>query len=173
MELFLKAARLINVLTLWTEKIVQATVVLIFVTVFIFLNVQVGMRYVLGIPLIWVEELMGFLMAYITLWGSSSCIRSDTQVRVSFLPDKMKSPVARHWLSIGVHGIVIFYLYYLIIFGFQFAAMGRGEVTPSGTFEFFVPRLALATGGVLMLIQAVGVIFREISGLLGEVEAKA
>ncbi len=149
------------------DKLVQVAVVTIFVVIFALLNLQVAMRYVMGIPMIWLEELAGFLMAYLTLWGSSSCIRSDGHVRVSFLPDRMKSPVSRRWLSIVIHAILLFYLFYLIVYGYRFAAMGHGELTPSGTFDFFLPRLALTTGGILMAVQAAGVIVREAVALAG------
>ncbi len=149
------------------DRVVQVAIVIIFVVLFALLNLQVAMRYLVRIPMIWLEELAGFLLAYLTLWGSSACIRTDRHVRVSFLLDRIQRLAARRVLSIVVHLIMLFYLYYLVVYGYQFAAMGSGEITPSGTFDFFLPRLSLTTGGVLMVLQTLGVIFREIIGLLG------
>jgi TRAP-type transport system small permease protein len=149
------------------DQAVQVAIVLVFVVLFLLLNLQVAMRYVMRVPLIWLEELAGFLMAYLTLWGSSSCIRTDRHVRVSFLPDKITHPALSRWLSIFVHGTLLFYLFYLTVFGYRFAAMGQGEITPSGTFDFFLPRLALTSGGILMIIQSLNIMTREVLGLFG------
>ncbi|MDZ7792576.1 MAG: TRAP transporter small permease [Spirochaetia bacterium] len=148
------------------DKMVQIAIVIIFGGLFVLLNVQVVMRYVVQLPIIWIEEFAGFLLAYLTLWGSSVCIRTDRHIRVSYLLDILKLPAARHTLSIVVHLLIIFFLYYLIVYGYQFAAFGKGMISPSGTFDNFWPRLSLISGGVLMLLQAVGVIFRELIQLI-------
>lgn len=149
------------------DKVVQMAIVLTFVVLFALLNVQVAMRYVVRVPLIWLEELAGFLLAFLTLWGSSSCIRSDSHISVSWLMNRTKRPGLRHLLSIVVHAVLLFYLGYLVVFGYQFAAMGAGERTPSGSFDFFLPRLSLTTGGALMIVQSANILVREIAGLVG------
>ncbi len=148
------------------DRIVQIAIVFAFIVLFGMLNIQVAMRYVFRIPLIWIEELAGFLLAFLTLWGSSSCIRTDSHIRVSFIVKYIKSMRWRCAFAIGVHLLILIYLYYLTVYGYQFALIGKGEITPSGTFDFFLPRLSLATGGVLMIIQTVGIIIREFSRMI-------
>ena len=162
-----KALLFVDRTTGFVDRIVQIAVVAVFVVLFALLNLQVGMRYVIRVPLIWLEELAGFLLAYLALWGSSSCIRSDKHVVVTILPDRITSARVRHWLSIAVHACLAFYLYYLTVYGYQFAALGAGEVTPSGSFDFFVPRLSLFTGGILMLIQTANVMIGSAIRLTG------
>lgn len=143
------------------DKVVQVTIVLVFVVLFALLNIQVAMRYVIRVPLIWLEELAGFLLAYLTMWGASSCIRTDRHIRVNWLLDRTRGARMRHLLSVLIHTILLFYLYYLVVYGYQFAALGVGEITPSGSFDFFLPRMALTSGGVLMMIQSANILIRE------------
>ncbi len=148
------------------DKIVQVCIVVVFFILFMLLNTQVAIRYVLHIPLIWVEELAGFLLALLTMWGSSSCIRTDGHIRVSFIKKYIPSLRWRSIFSLAIHMIMLFYLYYLVVYGYQFALMGKGEMTPSNTFDYFIPRLSLATGGILMIIQTIGVMLKEVSQLI-------
>ncbi len=148
------------------DKIVQVCIVAVFFILFMLLNTQVAIRYVLHIPLIWVEELAGFLLSLLTMWGSSSCIRTDGHIRVTFIMKYIPSLRWRNVFSLAVHMIMLFYLYYLVMYGYQFALMGKGEMTPSNTFDFFIPRLSLATGGILMIIQTIGVMLQEVVQLI-------
>jgi len=148
------------------DKIVQICIVAVFFILFMLLNTQVGIRYLLHIPLIWVEELAGFLLAMLTMWGSSSCIRTDSHIRVKFIMKYIPSLRWRSVFSLAVHMIMMVYLYYLVVHGYQFALMGKGEMTPSNTFDYFIPRLSLATGGILMIIQTIGVMLQEVAQLI-------
>ena len=142
------------------DFLVQAVLIAIMVGLLALLNFQVLMRYVIRTPLIWGGELGGFLLAYVTLWGCSTCIRNDKHVRVRYIESALPAKLKRI-LSIVIHLIILFYLYYLIVYGYQFAELGIGEKTTSGAFEFFWPRFSMTSGGILMALQTVNILVRE------------
>ncbi|MBD3897567.1 TRAP transporter small permease [Halomonas sp. ML-15] len=133
---------------------------------FIVIMTQVLLRYVFGVPLFWVPELAGYLLAFLALCGSSICIRERMHVKVTVLYALLPNWL-RHLVIIFVYAVVAYYAWAIMYFGLMFAELGRIEYSPSGTFNLYWIRYSLVIGGALILIQSVNVILREWGILMG------
>lgn len=121
--------------------------------IFVLLTGQVVLRYLVFAPFNWVEEGATYLMAILTLLGMSLLMRQNIHLQVDLLRD-----------NAGRYGSVILRLfallvtaalgYYLMRSGWAYAWAGRNELSPSGTFNVFWPRLAIPLGSGLLMIQA-------------------
>ena len=67
------------------DKITGVAIVGFLFASFLLLFLQVILRHVIFFPMVWLEELAIFLLAYLGFWGSSSCFRKDTHIRVRFI----------------------------------------------------------------------------------------
>ncbi len=158
---FRSAVRMLDKATGVLDRWVLFAVTTFLGALFIALFTQVALRYVFDIPLRWLPELAGFIQAYLIMWGCSCLIRNDGHIRITFIPNLLPAPLRRA-LSIGMHAVLLIYIIYLTFYGYRFALLGSGETTPTGTFDFFIPRLALVTGGFLMAVQLSNALLREI-----------
>lgn len=146
------------------DKIVRVVLVIFLLMIVVLVTGQVALRLTGGSPFFWVAELSGYLFAYISLLGASVCLRSDTHIRVPLLLERVPRMVNRT-LVIVIYLIAIIYGYHLGWFGYRYAMLGANELTPSSSFIEFWPRLALAIGGFLLVLQGVCLILRELSGV--------
>nr|WP_269558009.1 TRAP transporter small permease [Halomonas sp. 1513] len=124
---------------------------------------QVVMRYLIRSPLAWVEELTSYALAYMVLFACSCLVRSWENIRVETLVNFL--PRILQILIFMFINILIIYFSYLIIFaGHRLAELGAGDLTPSGAFTLYWPRMALVIGGALIMLQATNNLFRALSG---------
>ncbi len=147
-------------ITGYVDTVVRFALVANLSLLFAVLFLQVLFRYIIPTPLIWVEELAVYLAAYLVMWGASSCVRSGSHIRINILLKKLPLTV-RYVLTVIYQLLIIYFLYYMCVHGYRFAAMGMQERTPTGTFVFFWPRLAIFTGGLLIIVQIAYIIVKE------------
>ena len=145
---------------------VRFAVMIGMMVMFLVIMLQVCLRYIFGIPLFWVPELAGFLLAFVALCGSSSCVRARMHVKVTVLYSLFPSWL-RHLVIIIAYAVVAYYAWAIYSFGLLFAELGQLEYSPSQTFNLYWPRMALTVGGILIMVQAVSVILREFGILIG------
>ncbi|GEM_PF-987416 len=147
-------------ITGYIDTVVRFALVANLAVLFAVLFLQVLFRYIIPTPLIWVEEVAVYLAAYLVMWGASSCVRSGSHIRISILLKKFPLSV-RFGLTVFYQLLIIYFLYFMCVHGYRFAAMGMHESTPTGTFTFFWPRMAIFTGGVLIIVQIMHTIVKE------------
>ena len=145
------------------DRTVRVVIAILLAGILVLLTAQILLRYFVGIPLFWGLELTGYMFAYVTLMGASSCIRTDEHVRMPLVMEALPE-VLRRSLYVGVQGLIIFYAWHLVVHGYRFASLGAGERSPSTYFILFWPRLALVIGGGLIIVQSLSMIVREIAG---------
>ena len=154
------------------DRIVQIGLILLCGGIFLVLLAQVMLaqvmlRYVIFIPLSWVEELATYLMAFLTLWGASVLLRSGGHLEV----DTLLHYVPR-WLRLLLVAITLVMMMVfaalLIRAGWAYALMGSRELSDSGTFVVFWPRLAIVTGGVFLFLQVSVLLLKNLVGLTPE-----
>jgi TRAP-type C4-dicarboxylate transport system permease small subunit len=145
------------------DRLVQYSLIFFIGSIFFLLMLQVVMRYLIRSPLVWVEELTSFTLAYLVMWACSTLMRKWKHIRVDTFVNAMPSKVQ---LCIFVFiNILIIYIAYLFIFaGYRLALLGEFDVSPSGFFNLYWPKMALVTGGVLIIIQAFNNIVLAASG---------
>ena len=130
------------------------------------LILQVVMRYLVRTPLIWVEELTSYSLAFVVLWGAASYIRSWQHIRVdtlfNALPEKL-----RMVLALALNVLVVYFGYLLLTAGHQLAMLGAADLSDSGIFNLFWPRQAMTTGGALFILQGANNLLRILAGQPG------
>ncbi len=117
----------------------------------IILMVQVFSRYLFNYSFPWVEELARYLTIYMVLVGSALVIYEDEHPRIDFIYN-LFGENGRKVLTVIFSGLTIFFLYFMIVGGWNFSSAGMVTRTPSLRVLWAYPRFALPLGGTLMLI---------------------
>ncbi|MDN3523177.1 TRAP transporter small permease [Halomonas ramblicola] len=147
----------------YVDRASRYTLIFLSSLIFILLMLQVVMRYLIRSPLAWVEELTSYALAYLVLFACSSYIRSWQHIRVDTFANAF--PKSLQTITFAAINILVIYFAYLIIFsGYRLALLGAGDLTPSGAFTLYWPRMALVIGGALIMLQAFNNLLRAISG---------
>lgn len=157
---------LYDLLSSWLNRLLGWVLTLSIGLMFVVIMGQVMLRYVFGIPLFWVPELAGYLLAFVALCGSSVCVRERMHVKVTVLYALFPTWL-RHLVILFAYSVVAYYAWAIMYFGMMFAELGRFEYSPSQVFNLYWIRLSLVIGGALIMIQCINVILREIGILLG------
>ncbi|MBS9402362.1 TRAP transporter small permease subunit [Halomonas sp. TRM85114] len=114
-------------------------------------------------PLAWVEEVTSYALAYLVLFACSSYIRSWQHIRVDTFANAF--PKSLQTIIFAAINILAIYFSYLLIFsGYRLAMLGIGDLTPSGSFNLYWPRMAMVIGGALIMLQAFNNVLRALSG---------
>jgi len=137
--------------------IVSAILVFI-MSVFVFYGVI--MRYLFNAPLSWVHEISGYLIVVTAFLGSGYTLYKDGHVRIDSL-DSIFPKSINNLLFILRNCIIIFFSFVLIWYGTQMVLSsfetGRKASTILGT-PLYIPQLFIPLGGLLLLIQSIGLI---------------
>jgi TRAP-type transport system small permease protein len=145
----------------WLDQAVRAALVVLMASIFLLLTGQVLLRYVVFYPLAWIEELATFLAAYLALWGASSCLRAGSHVVVDTFY-RMLPEWPRRLLTVLIYLLLLYFCYALYTGGQRLAWLGATEISDSGYFYQYWPRMALVTGAVLIALQAANLLFQEV-----------
>ena len=119
--------------------------------IFGFLFLQVLLRYVFHLPLYWVEELVKFMMIYVsTIGGGTALFRAGHPKIILFydsLPRKVK-PYYEVFLRLFIMGFSLIFL----VVGWNYA-MGNWWMTTSAMeIPYFWPFLAMPLGGFITFL---------------------
>ncbi|WP_164730557.1 TRAP transporter small permease [Pelagibacterium montanilacus] len=167
MTYFQKFAQLFDTFSGYVDRFCRIGLMVTASLILLLLITQVGMRYVLRSPLIWVEELAAYTLGFMVLWGAASYIRTWQHIQVNTL-FLMMPLAARTAAVIAINLLLLWFAYLLVVSGNTLAQLGANELSPSGTFVMFWPRQGMTTGGILIIIQATNNILRCLSGRPGE-----
>lgn len=144
----------------WLDQAVRVGLVATMAGIFLLLTTQVLLRYVIYFPLAWIEELATFLAAYLTLCGASVCLRAGSHVSVDTLYRSVPE-LPRRLITILVYVLVLYFCWALHVGGQRLAWLGVREISDSGYFYQYWPRMAIVIGAWLLAIQAVNLLFQE------------
>ncbi len=77
------------------DKALDAFATAVFLAIFGVILLQVFMRYVLGSPLVWTEELARYLFIWISFLGWVFAIRTGSHIRIGFLADSLPPALSK------------------------------------------------------------------------------
>lgn len=100
------------------EKIELTIGIALLATLSIFIVIQILLRYILGKPLVWVEELCTYAFIWTAFVGASYALKHLRHIRVSSLID-MLSPKTKDYINIFVYICIIFFLVFITPFAYQ------------------------------------------------------
>ena len=124
-------------------------------------NVQVLFRYLLQLPLPWVEEAIRYLMVYMVFIMGSVAIYTRIHLNMDavdmFLSKKAAAVIDRVRLAF----IFLFCVYYAYLaFRFVKETIALGQVTPALQISMAVPLSALLIGSMLMAVNALSLLWK-------------
>ncbi|GAB6154623.1 hypothetical protein JCM17380_33730 [Desulfosporosinus burensis] len=122
---------------------------------------QIFCRYILNSALTWPEELNIFLMAWITFTGSSIALRNKQHIGIEMFINML--PKRLIWfINLLIQIIMLVIVLLIIKYGYNVAALNLGVTSDALGISMFIPRFSLVLGGVLMLVQIINLIMRDL-----------
>lgn len=156
-----RVVRQIDQVTGWLDEAVQRILIVVMAAIFVLMITQVLLRYVIHSPIIWIEEAAAYLLPLLALWGTAVCLRHGSHIKVDFILEAMPRRL-RQIISIGILLLILYFALKLVQAGLVLMELGRNELAVSQAFSLYWPRLSIVIGGVLIMVQAVNQILREV-----------
>ncbi len=133
------------------DKIVEAMLFVVTITMLISGILQIVYRYLLNASLSWSEELMRYLYVWLTMIGASLAVRRKQFVTIEAVYNiiNKKSPVAGKILTVVAIIMQVSFFIVLAIYGQQLAAKNMAAESPAMGLSMGIAYLALPLGGYL------------------------
>jgi len=112
----------------------------------------VAMRYVIGKPFAWLEEMQLFFFIYAIFFGGSVAFRTGSQVSIDLIANRL-SPKARKALDVFDYLFTMVILAYLLYGGANLMSKVSGKVTPYFKISYVWIDLAAPVGIFFMMVQ--------------------
>lgn len=113
---------------------------------------QVFFRYVIGRALAWSEEISIYMMIWGALLGGSIGLGKGKHIAINTFYYRLPA-VLKRLVSFLKIGVVLFYIYILIYYGYQYAQTGWRFISPATRLPRFWVFIAIPIAGCLMLLQ--------------------
>lgn len=123
---------------------------------------SVVVRYFVGAPSLWIDEVVGFLVVGIVMFGAACALREGRHIGVDLVTELM-SPRWQRWAQIWSMAVVLVLSIFLIVNGWQTAMFSKsiGMVT-QGYLELpmYQLQLLIPLGGALLALAAIDSLLR-------------
>lgn len=126
-------------------------------------NANVFMRYVVGKPWGWVEEVTIFIFVWLIMFGAAAVTMAEGHCSIDVLARKLP-PGPRKILDIITHVLVIITLCLMIWFGAKLTISAGGKLTPMLGIPYSYIDAAIPVGCTIMLINYVQLLIWIITG---------
>jgi TRAP-type C4-dicarboxylate transport system permease small subunit len=146
--------------SLFSEKTVYYTLVVMMIVMTVTVIVQVFLRYLFSFSLSWSEEVARYLMIWVAFLGGSLALQKGLHIGVEFLITRL-SPTARRRVSLFSKMTILLFLIYLIIGGFKITWAVRDQSSPALLFSMAYAYLSAPVGGLFMSFQTIHSIIEE------------
>lgn len=133
------------------DKIVEAALFVITITMLIAGVLQIFYRYVMNASLSWSEELMRFLYVWMTMIGASLAVRRKQFTTIEAVYNKIceKSEIGGKILMIIAVVLQMGFFVMLAIYGAQLSTKNMIQASPAMGLPIGIAYLALPIGGYL------------------------
>ena len=128
--------------------------------------INILLRYIFNINFIFLQELVMYLHAFIFLFGVSICLRDDSHVRIDVVTNKLRK---KNKIIIDLIGYIIlvipfcfFVIYESTTMISQSWSMLEGSSEPGGLPIVYILKSSIYIFSLLLLIQTIGKISRDI-----------
>ena len=115
------------------DRVLDVFAVALFLVIFAVVLLQVFMRYFLGSPLVWSEELARYLFVWVSLIGWVFATRSGTHIRIGAFTDNLPIAVRK---AIGFLNFVFVIVFALVLIYFGFTMVLKNIDVPTVTLFF-------------------------------------
>lgn len=145
----------------WVDSATQGIIMAVLAAIFVLMMAQVLLRYVIQSPVIWIEEAAAYLLPVLAVWGSAVCLRHHSHIAVDFIAERLPYALQRV-LAVLVHALIFYLALKITQAGFALVELGRREMATSGAFSLYWPRMSIVIGGVLLMLQSLVLMLREL-----------
>jgi TRAP-type C4-dicarboxylate transport system permease small subunit len=126
-------------------------------------NANVFMRYVVGKPWGWVEEVTIFIFVWLIMFGAAAVTMAEGHCSIDVLARKLP-PGPRRIMDIFTHLLVIITLCLMIWFGAKLTLSAGGKLTPMLGIPYSYIDAAIPVGCTIMLINYAQLLWWSITG---------
>jgi len=146
------------------DRLVKATVVLLFASLVCLVAAQVGLRYLIGTSIHWEEEAARYLMIWITFLTAGVGLRLGAHVAVDFVKDSVPRRI-RIPLLIAIKLGMLFFLLLVTVYGFWVMVNVKDQISPALEFSMAIPYAAVPVGCALMIIYTLELLCKDVRSL--------
>ena len=122
----------------------------------------VFMRYVLGDPLQWLEEVTIAMYVWCIMMGCASCMKVNGHVSIDIfvllLPKK-----AQGYVKLLNHSLSVLVLGSLVVLGYQLAMKAGEKITPFLNIKYTYIDIAVPLGSLWMLAYVIRMIIKDVA----------
>ncbi len=123
---------------------------------------NVWSRYVFDHPLSWAEETATYLFVWMAIIGAALAVKTRQHFAVEFVIDRITGK-AGLLARVCVAALVVVAAGIVFVYGLIYISWGWHAVTPATEISLALPYGAVAAGGGLMVIRAIGLLVDEIT----------
>lgn len=137
----------------WVEIVVDVLSRAAVVAMTVLVLVQVVLRYVFSVPLVWVEEMTIFLMIWMAFMGAALGVRRGSHIAMTILVDRLPARVARALFVASTIAIIAFCMV-VAWQGVRLALSVAGQRSAALGLPMTVPYLIVPLGALLIILLA-------------------
>lgn len=125
-----------------------------------FIFIEVVLR-AFGSSISWSQELVRYLIIWITLIGSSVCIRNGAHVSIDILSELIKGKIKKG-LALFIYLIAIFFSVLFTYYSMKYLvfSFSGNQITPALGIPIYIVYISLPLSGLLMILRYVQRIFQ-------------
>ncbi len=133
------------------SRLVEGLVILCAATIVAVVTIEVVLRYIFGLSLIFTEELARYLMVWIVFLGAALAVKDDSHIRINLLVKRL-SPRLGQLVRVTAHGLTVLLLMVLAVEGTKILPRQLDQMCITVGTSMFYFYLAIPVGSVLMII---------------------
>ncbi|NIS78979.1 MAG: TRAP transporter small permease subunit [Anaerolineales bacterium] len=133
------------------SRLVEGLIILCASVIVTIVTIEVVLRYVFSLSLIFTEELARYLMVWIVFLGGAIAVRDDSHIRINILTKRIR-PRLRVLARLIAHGLSVFLLVVLSMEGIKILGRQLDQMCITINISMFYFYLAIPVGSILMII---------------------
>ena len=133
------------------SRFVEGLVILGATVIVTIVTIEVILRYIFGLSLIFTEELARYLMVWIVFLGGALAVKDDSHIRINVLVQRL-SPRLGRLVRITAHALTMLLLVVLTVEGTKILPQQLDQMCITIDTKMFYFYLAIPVGSILMII---------------------
>lgn len=133
------------------SRFVEGLVILGATIIVTIVTIEVVLRYIFGLSLIFTEELARYLMVWIVFLGGALAVKDDSHIRINVLVKRLSSRLGQ-LVRITAHGLTMLLLVVLTVEGIKILPRQLDQMCITIDTSMFYFYLAIPVGSILMII---------------------
>lgn len=150
----------------WLERVLLVLMAMMLVAMVCLMLWQVAARYLLGVPALYTEESLRFLMIWMALTGSAYCFGANKHLSLDLIPSLLPEKAGRILYLINALVVLVFAGLVLLWGGWQASMSALNQVSPIMQLSMGYVYLILPISALLISILQLINVFLIMTGRL-------